>query len=494
LALTGVVFSSLKVNDSLAQVLGTATSAPWYNAVNSAFVSPIPSTATYTKDTNLIGSIRPNYIDYSIPIYTIKSALGVPLVKVTNTYSGRIANWPIPVGVAPSAGSDHHLAVLDQATGTIYEMWDAVWSGKNSITAGGMNSFSLQGNGISVPTNYRVTASGFSVTAGMVVKADFINPTTNTYDPNMQINHALTMSIPHQLIQKGAFVAPAIGSEDTFDNTGTIPMGARFALPKTLNVDSLAVHPLTKAMIRAVRDYGVYINDRNGAGLYNSKYAGTVRLEPGLTDVLFAVPNDTLLATIQSQFYSVISQYGLYRVTGVNYANLPTPLPTTVPTPAATAAPAPITTSYTIMPTSAVYVRKTSPNSSYTTDSLLKVGGVTGDISYLTFALTNVPKTGLKSAILKMYVNNTSVDAQNIEYVASSWNTPMTYNTRPPITSFLKTITGLTKTGWYSVDITSIIQGSMGGTFSIAMDSSSTDAYWFASTTTTTKPQIILSY
>lgn len=486
-------------------------STPLYG-VTSPFNHQIPATAIYTLDTSF-GSFRQVYSDYSVPIYRLTQPLP-SLVTITNNYSGRIVNWPIPTTAVPATGSDHHLAVVDPTLNVIDEMWDASWSGTANMTAGGMQHFALNGNGISNPINQTVTASGFAVSGGMVVKEDFTNPLTGQLDPTLSINHALSAALPNKIISNGGFVAPAVAGEVSSGgkvNAGVIPLGALYAIPKSVNVDALNVNPLSKALLRAARDYGIYINDTNAAADYNSKPVGTIRIEPGLTDQVFGQNSDNLISTVQADVYSVIAQYGIDRVTGVDfsYVNntpqvLPSPSPVPSPTPLSSTVPvsSPVPLSsptsqqqiVSLLPSQAATVRMTSPKTAYPTSSLLKIGGGSGDLTYLVFPLQNVPKATLASATLQFTVNNPSTLVQTIKSVVTTWSNPLTYNSRPQFGAVLQTFSGASKTGVFSVDVTKVVQAALGQPWSIGFDGSTGDALWFNSTTTTTPPRLILKY
>ncbi len=288
-------------------------SAPLYGAA-SPFNQPIPPDATYTPE-DRIGSFRHGYEEWSMPIYRVSSDTSYPLVEVINTNSGRVEQWPIPPFAQPGPEQDAHLAVMYPDSNIIYEFWDAHWVDSDTINAGGMHDFPLDGSGISDPVYYRVTASGFAVSAGMLVREDFIDPTTGLFDATRPVQHALSMSLPFELVTTNAFVAPAVGGEPagTAGAEG-IPLGARFALPPSLDVDALSVHPLAKTILRAARDYGLYINDTNSAPLYEGLYAGSIRIEPGLVQEMFSIANNDLISIIQAEIYSVVQANGLYRI------------------------------------------------------------------------------------------------------------------------------------------------------------------------------------
>lgn len=283
----------------------------------SPFNKPIPNDATYTKE-NRIGSFRQVYEVWSMPIYRINKGETHELVKVVNKYSNRTVYWPIPKHAKPAAEDDAHLGVIDYNNNVIYEFWDAQWnSSKTQINAGGMKDFPFADNGISNPTNQRVNAAGFSTISGMVIKEDLLNPNTGQLDANMRLKHSLAMALPIDVVYKNGYVPPAVGGEKLGKaGSSGIPMGALFAIPKNVNVDNLNIHPMSKIILNAVRDYGVYINDGNNSTVKNGKYNGTIRIEPGLSEELFGVTSDSLITKVEADITKVITDYGIYRITG----------------------------------------------------------------------------------------------------------------------------------------------------------------------------------
>lgn len=274
---------------------------------DSPFNKLIPTNAVYTRE-DRIGTFRPVYEEWSMPLYRVNAGVNVPLVTATVTSSGRTVSWPIPTTANPAPEADAHMGIINRQTNTLYEFWEARWnSTRTAISAGGMKDFALNGNGISNPVNYRVTASGFAVSAGLVTREDM--------QDNI-IDHALSMALSTPYVSK-TYVAPAVGGEEA--GTGDIPMGARYALPKTLNINALTVHPLTKALLQAARDYGIYVNDGKANTNYQGKELGAIRIEPGLIREKYGIENNQLLLTIQQEVYNVISANGLFRVTGITY-------------------------------------------------------------------------------------------------------------------------------------------------------------------------------
>ncbi len=278
-----------------------------YNA--SPFHRTLPQGISYIRE-DRIGSIRLASQAYSMPIYRINGGQ-VKLVKVTNRYSRRTEYWPVPSQAVGARGSDGNLAVIDAKNNKLYELWQPHWTNGRIVT-GGMKSYPLNGSGISDSNRQVVSASGFAVTSGMILREDFLSG--GRLDPNRPIHHALTMALPHQLLARNAFTGLAIHGDAASDNTGDIPLGRLYALPKSLQVDHLKVHPLTKAIARAIRDYGVYVNDRAGTSRYRGKDVGSIKIEPGLTNKLYGVNSDSLINTVRDEMAQIIAAHGLYQV------------------------------------------------------------------------------------------------------------------------------------------------------------------------------------
>lgn len=267
----------------------------------------------YVRDTR-IGSIRPNEEKWSAPIYRIGPTENHPLVEVTNGW--RTQYWPIPTTAIPAAGADGHMAVVYAQDNIVYEVWAGNWASSSKLRTGSFLSFPLNGGGVTTTLPSRTTASGFAVTAGMITREDFTDPATGNLNTNMTIDHALTMALNFDVVAQHYYVNPAVWGEE-LGRSGVegIPLGRRYALPSSVDVDSLGVHPFTRELLRALRDYGVYINDTNATpAMPTGQYIGTVRVEPGLTQALYGLDNDTFRLTVGTEIETVLATYGLFNV------------------------------------------------------------------------------------------------------------------------------------------------------------------------------------
>src|SRR6516164_7314185 len=107
-----------------------------------------------------------------------------------------------------------------------------------------------------------VTAAGASLQGGVVTEAEL---------DSGQINHALAIELDHSQLAAGTdqsdqFVFPAVSadSDSTTSYTGTIPMGAHFALPADLDLSCAGLTPEGYAVAKAYQDYGGFVVDSGG--------------------------------------------------------------------------------------------------------------------------------------------------------------------------------------------------------------------------------------
>lgn len=157
---------------------------------------------------------------------------------------------------------------------------------------------------------------------------------------------------------------------------------------------------------------------------------------------------------------------------------LPTVTPTMTLTPTATLTPTP--TPATFPPSADAYTLSTSPTQNYGTASVLNVRGSSSPYyrSYLKFDVSGISGT-VMSAILRLWVSDTSVDYGQPGSVSNSWTeTGLTWNNQPSTPMNFLTVSG-PENGYVTIDVTSEITGN--GTFSFGIQSLSTDLAAFGS-------------
>lgn len=206
---------------------------------------------------------------YSVPVYFVDSTV-TPLVPVT---IGFVAGFgfhsdpraPIPLGAAPAAGRDRHLALVDRAGGWEWDFWHAgntggTWTcdvcAQNDTTGSGVRPFPQR----QMPNwwdAHGARACGFPLTAGLIMVDELRRG---------RIEHALVFGYPG--IRSRYFKYPASTAQATFGSISPdfgIPCGARIQLDPELDLDALGLSGSGRVIARALQEYGAYIGDGNGS-------------------------------------------------------------------------------------------------------------------------------------------------------------------------------------------------------------------------------------
>lgn len=211
-----------------------------------------------------------NSHEWSVPVY--RPAAGAATVPVTidassamfttlgdaQTLQGRLTAVPIPPGARPAAGTDGHLVIWQPSTDTLWELWRA----RPVPGAGGLVWQAAWGSRIdrvseSDGTNlapFGATASGLPITGGLMTREEI---------RRRDIPHALALALPDTAA--GRWVWPAGRTDGRSVVTDAIPQGSRLRLDPKLDVASLRLPPLTRAMALAAQRYGIIVRDHAGA-------------------------------------------------------------------------------------------------------------------------------------------------------------------------------------------------------------------------------------
>jgi hypothetical protein len=166
----------------------------------------------------------------------------------------------IPDAAQPAAGDDHHMTVVDQASGWEYDFW-----GVTGKPAGGGTLQVRWGGATRIDGDGRAsaaTAARFGNLAG-IIRAQELEAGN--------INHALFMVIK---CDNAGYVYPAMQGgtacsslQDPEPNTNAPPMGSRFQLNMTdSEINALAVPAWKKTIFKAMAHYGMYMGDTGGGG------------------------------------------------------------------------------------------------------------------------------------------------------------------------------------------------------------------------------------
>ncbi len=189
----------------------------------------------------------------------------------------------VPVGAAPSRGSDRHLIVVDQAAGYSYELWRV---SRMPDAGGGLRArwgtrARLGGDGRGIRPGSS-SVSGLSVLAGVLRPEELLDG---------EIRHALYLSVR---CTSGVAVAPAVAPgpapEDQCSNLG-LPnadapaLGQRFHLPYTdAEIDAVPRPAHERTLLRAMARYGLIVMDATPDPWHVDQSAGIDRLSLGLAD------------------------------------------------------------------------------------------------------------------------------------------------------------------------------------------------------------------
>jgi hypothetical protein len=255
-----------------------SASSPWNTPVGSgAQFEAVGGPMTSNLRAKTIGSwtIIPwlNAAQYSHPVYFAKAS--DPRVFVDSPWDPDM--WVhIPANAVPAQGTDGHLHVVQPDGRTIIEMW-VVRPSSGTWTAGRLEVGDLHSDGLGPDNGTR--AYGGSSIAGLIRTWE-VDPTDPNYTDGT-IRHALAVGLPAGMLKytggnsgydangygtARGYVWPA--TEQDYDSPGSyygqVPMGSLLAIPKNVNIDSLGLSPATKAVAKALQDYGAYVVDRAG--------------------------------------------------------------------------------------------------------------------------------------------------------------------------------------------------------------------------------------
>ncbi|QRM53578.1 hypothetical protein [Sinorhizobium sp. BG8] len=186
------------------------------------------------------------------------------------------ARFHVPAGALPPVGADGHMAVRQPSKGVL-ETYATIVLSDGTIVA---LSYSLTDDlGLGDGRQRGQTASMLPSYAGAILDEEITSG----------IQHAMAITVPPKLLTP-AIAYPAYAFDrDALSNSnpysGTLPMGARLALPRDLDIGTLGLTTdAGRVIAEAAQKYGFIVVDRGGEGI-------TIRVRP--TDI----PSQTILHT-----------------------------------------------------------------------------------------------------------------------------------------------------------------------------------------------------
>ena len=207
---------------------------------------------------------------YGVPIFKVGATQARVPVKLDTTSpvlsAAFAAGVPIPANAAPAPGTDANLAVYQPATDTMWEFWrlskqadgwHAQWGGKMTQVSQNPGVYrdlkNADGKTYFQRCWWGAPSSKFPLMAG-VITIDEMRAGV--------IPHALMLSL-HET-KAGVYSAPAQATDGKSTLADAVPMGTQFRLAPTVNVETLAVAPAMKVILRAAQRYGVVVGNQSG--------------------------------------------------------------------------------------------------------------------------------------------------------------------------------------------------------------------------------------
>jgi hypothetical protein len=188
----------------------------------------------------------------------------VPVKLDTGTWGANLQKAltavPIPADAAPASGPDRHMTIYQPSTDRMWEFyhaskltdgWHAEWGGAMNTTSTSPGYYNTTSwSGLS-GTNWGATATSLPVMAGTMTVAELRAGV---------IPHALAINVPTPRAKSYSW--PAQHSDGSSTAANSIPEGARFRLDPNLDINSLNLPPLIKAMAVAAQRYGLIVRDK----------------------------------------------------------------------------------------------------------------------------------------------------------------------------------------------------------------------------------------
>ncbi len=195
-------------------------------------------------------------VPYGIP-YTVV-APSHPFVSVAFDYASESDPGPYPFGAdtpiegGAQSGGDRHALMVDPATCTLYELYNARYAGSGS-TAGSGAIWNLRSDALRPAGWTSADAAGLPILPGLVRYDEVLSGS---------ITHAIRLTAS---ATDTSYLWPARHEAGTAANPNLPPMGARFRLKASFNIAGFS--PQAQVVLRAMQHYGLILAD-NGSNWY----------------------------------------------------------------------------------------------------------------------------------------------------------------------------------------------------------------------------------
>jgi hypothetical protein len=199
-----------------------------------------------------------NSEDWSIPVY--EASASDPEYTFSDNES-EVITLRIPDVAEPAIGTDRHISVTQPNRQVNVEMWGATKTGSPGSYVWDANTAHV-GDLLSDGRDWGARASGISHLHGLI-RAEEVAV--------LRIPHSLALGIRNDQLQSG-FVWPAKSQDGDHATaySGNIPMGSMFAIPISVNINSLGLSAAGVALAWTLQNYGCHVLIRSGS---NALYA-----------------------------------------------------------------------------------------------------------------------------------------------------------------------------------------------------------------------------
>lgn len=204
-----------------------------------------------------------NTTQYSRPIYFVSPSTVRKPVHLLNQ-TGSVASFllagvPIPNNLVISAGSDGHCCIVDVENKVEYDFWKLKFNTTLSrweASACGLikDVYNSDGTQDRLSVWNTATATHLPLAGGTIMLSELLAGI---------IPHCVAVAIYKP--KKSTFVWPAKSTDGWGDDPNAPEEGRRFRFPSDIVIQSTWA-PIVKMLVTAIRDYGMVLMDKTGAG------------------------------------------------------------------------------------------------------------------------------------------------------------------------------------------------------------------------------------
>lgn len=262
-------------NFSVAQVgQGPAAGSGSFFARDSFWNTPIPAGVSVDERSagwvsSLMGNaaitqITTNSTRWSTPVYVAPA--GTPKRSILVTNSNKRVSVPYLSSYVASPDGDAHAAIIDAATGCLYEFQG--FTGSQAIAHASFHAYTGSGGHTAGPAH---AGGEFSYLAGMITPQDVSSGV---------IDHAIRYALP---IGGDRYNYPGTRTDGTIRDG--IPQGARVRLDPSVDVDTLGLNRFQKMVATALQRYGGYNADGSAAFSISAQQTGDAGFNAALSNL-----------------------------------------------------------------------------------------------------------------------------------------------------------------------------------------------------------------